>query len=67
LHYAARYIKEHKITTLLITHDPQIALHVGNRVWVLENGTIAKQFNEHDKKSLHPDQLIGQIDYAGLK
>jgi putative ABC transport system ATP-binding protein len=66
LHYAARYIKEHKITTLLITHDPQIALHVGNRVWVLENGKLSKQFSEQDKKSLHPDQLIGQIDYQKI-
>lgn len=67
LQYAARYIKEHDITTLLITHDPQIALHMGNKVWVLENGTISKQFNEHEKTTLHPDHLIGQIDYASLK
>lgn len=67
LQYAVRYIKEHKITTLLITHDPQIALHIGNKVWVLEHGKISKQFNEHEKTVLHPDQLIGQIDYTSLK
>lgn len=66
LQYAVRYIKEHKITTLLITHDPQIALHVGNKVWVLENGKIAKQFNEQEKRTLHPDHLIGQIDYQSI-
>lgn len=66
LQYASRYINKYKITTLLITHDPQIALHMGNKVWVLENGKISKQFNEQDKKTLHPDQLIGQIDYEKI-
>ncbi len=66
LQYAARYIKEHKITTLMITHDPQIALHIGNKIWVLEGGNISKQFNEDQRATLHPDQLIGQIDYQSI-
>lgn len=66
LHYATKFIKEHKITTLLITHDPHIALSVGNKVWILENGTITKQFGIQDKKNLNPEGLIGQIDYKLL-
>jgi len=66
LQYAVRFIKEHKITTLLITHDPHIALSVGNKIWVLENGKIAKQFAAEEKKGLNPDSLIGQIDYEGI-
>lgn len=66
LHHAAQFIKKHKITTLLITHDPHIALSVGNKVWVLENRTIAKQFDQADKKNLNPDRLIGQVDYQLL-
>lgn len=63
LHYAAQFIKEHKITTLLITHDPHIALSIGNKIWVLERGTIAKQFTLQDKQTLKPESLIGQVDY----
>jgi putative tryptophan/tyrosine transport system ATP-binding protein len=64
--YAARFIKEHAITTLLITHDPHIALSMGNKIWVLEEGKIARQFDAQQKKDLNPDKLIGQIDYAKI-
>jgi len=66
LQYATQFIKQHNITTLLITHDPHIALSIGNKVWILENGTITKQYNAQEKKSLSPDKLIGQIDYASI-
>lgn len=66
LQHAAKFINDHEITTLLITHDPHIALSLGNKIWILENGIISKQFNAEDKKNLHPEQLIGQIDYAHL-
>jgi len=67
LEYAAKFIKQHKITTLLITHDPQIALSVGNKIWILQDGIIAEQFGADEKKNLRPDKLIGQIDYEALK
>ena len=66
LKYAAHFIKQHKVTTLLITHDPHIALSLGNKIWVLEDGTITKHYGVQDKNTLNPDQLIGQIDYAQL-
>ncbi len=66
LHYATQFIKQHKVTTLLITHDPHIALSIGNKIWVLENGIIAKQFGIQDKKNLNPEGLIGQVDYKLL-
>lgn len=67
LQYSSQFIKRHKVTTLLITHDPHIALSIGNKVWVLEDGKISKQFNAEEKKYLKPDKLIGQIDYESLK
>jgi len=66
LQYAAKFIKQHRITTLLITHDPQIALNLGNKIWVLERGQIVKQYTQNEKKDLSPNQLIGQINYAQL-
>ena len=66
LSFASHFIKTHGITSLLITHDPYIALNMGNKIWVLENGTISKQFTADEKKNLNPDKLIGHIDYAML-
>jgi len=67
LKHATLFIKKHGITTLLITHDPHIALSIGNKIWVLENGTIARQFTQEDKPHLDPEHLIGQIDYDLIK
>jgi putative tryptophan/tyrosine transport system ATP-binding protein len=64
--HAAQFIKRYKITTILITHDPHIALTIGNKIWILENGTITQQYDAHAKKDLNPDKLIGQIDYGKL-
>lgn len=66
LKHATQFINTHNITTLLITHDPHIALSIGNKIWILEHGTISKQFTSTEKTGLNPDKLIGQIDYASL-
>lgn len=68
LFHATQFIKKNNTTTLLITHDPYIAMNIGNKLWVLENGIIIKQYNEEEKKNItDPNKLIGQIDYQLLK
>lgn len=64
--HAIQFIKQHNITTLLITHDPHIALSIGNKIWILENGIISKEYSAEEKKNLDPDKLIGQIDYESI-
>jgi len=64
--YAGQFIKKHAITTLLITHDPHIAISMGNKIWILENGTITKQYGKQEKRTINPDHLIGQIDYEKI-
>lgn len=66
LSFATNFIKHHAVTSLLITHDPHIALSIGNKIWILEEGKISKQYTATDKKKLNADNLIGQIDYAAL-
>lgn len=66
LQFASKFIKQHKVTAMMITHDPHIALSMGNKVWILEDGKITKQYNQSEKQNLNPDKLIGQIDYAAL-
>jgi len=62
-----KYIKKHKIITLLITHDPHLACIMGNKVWVLDQGIIQHKYDKNEKKTLHPDELIGSITYEQIK
>lgn len=66
LSHANYFIQKHRITTLLITHDPEMAIRMGNKVWVLENGKITKEFNNPEKRNLDPAKLIGHIDYSQI-
>lgn len=65
--FAQRYIKEHKITTILITHDPELALSLGTAIWVLDKGSIIKQFTQDEIDKLSSKDLIGAIDYDALR
>ncbi len=64
--FALQYIKEHTITTLLITHDPQLALIIGNKLWVLEDGQLKNQFDQNQKKNIPPKNLMDHIDYQQI-
>lgn len=64
---ALESINQHHLTTLTITHDPELALSIGNKLWILENGTITKMWNQKEKKALTPHDLLGHIDYETLK
>ena len=66
LQFAIKFINEHKMTTLLITHDPELALAIGKKIWILENGKITKQFETQDIANLSASDLIGHIDYKKL-
>lgn len=64
---ALESINTHKLTTLTITHDPELALSMGNKLWILENGTITKQWNKEEKEQLTASDLLGHIDYQKLR
>lgn len=38
--FAKEFVAKRKIPTLMITHDPEIARDVGNKLWVLEGGVL---------------------------
>lgn len=66
LQFAIKFINDHKMTTLLITHDPELALTIGKKIWILENGTITKQIDTRQESNLSAADLIGHIDYQKL-
>jgi len=63
--FAQEFIAKKKITTMLITHDPHLALSIGNKLLVLDKGVIKSEFGQ-DKRNISPDNLIGQIDYQAI-
>lgn len=63
--FIAQFVKQYNITTLMITHDPKIATHMGNKLWVLQDGVIKKEFGQ-EKIHISTDHLIGEIDYQQL-
>lgn len=56
---------QHAIPTLIITHDPVIAQHVGNRLWEIAEGTIIKEYGE-EKRTLPLHEIMTEIDIAAL-
>lgn len=67
LRQVTHYIATHTVTTIMITHDPELALALGTKIWVINNGTIDKQYNTKEEKSaLTPELLVGKIPYEML-
>ena len=57
MHYTARKIKQYQITALMITHKMNDAIKYGNRLIMLNQGTIDLDVHEHEKKSFSTDHL----------
>ncbi len=65
LAFAQNYAKNHHIPTLLITHDPFIVKHVGNRLWIFHSGQVSREFG-NEKKLMNPEEFFQSIDYSQL-
>lgn len=66
LSFAQNYAYKHYIPTLLITHDPMIAKHLGNKLWILQEGRIAKEYGA-EKQFMNPQEFFHTIDYENLQ
>ncbi|MDO5695967.1 MAG: ATP-binding cassette domain-containing protein [Eubacteriales bacterium] len=51
-------IREHKITTLMITHDVRQALQYGNKTVMLSKGRIVFTLGGEQRKNMGPDELV---------
>jgi len=65
---AAQFIKKNHLTTIMITHDLKLALALANKVWIINNGTLFKQYNTKEAlNELKPETLIEEIPYGSLQ
>lgn len=51
-------IEEHKITTLMITHNMQDALDLGNRTLMMDSGNVVLDVSGEERRGMTVDDLI---------
>jgi putative tryptophan/tyrosine transport system ATP-binding protein len=51
-------VAEHKLTTLMVTHNMQQALDLGNRLIMMDSGQVIFEVGGEDKKDLTIEQLL---------
>ncbi len=57
-------VKREKMTTIMITHNMEIALHYGNRLIMMHKGRIIVDMCEADKKTLTVNDLVTAFERA---
>ena len=57
-----KIVKEHKITTLMITHNLKYAINYGSRLLVLKQGKIVLDRRGKEKKNTKYEELIDKFD-----
>ena len=53
-----RLVRENHLTTLMITHNMQSALELGNRILMMDSGDIVLDIHEEEKKGLTVEGLL---------
>ncbi len=55
-------ITRHRLTTLMVTHSMQQAAHLGDRIIIMHQGTVAYRFAGADKQRLGVDDLLARFE-----
>jgi putative ABC transport system ATP-binding protein len=64
LHLSDMIVKREKMTTIMITHNMETALHYGNRLIMMHKGRIIVDMHEADKKTLTINDLVTAFERA---
>ena len=59
-----KIVEREKITTIMVTHNMEIALRHGNRLIMMHKGTIILDIGETDKKALKVSDLVAAFEQA---
>ncbi len=57
-----RFIKEYRLTTLMVTHSMQQALELGTRTIMMHHGQIIEDIPEEEKKILTTEDLLCKFE-----
>jgi putative ABC transport system ATP-binding protein len=55
-------IKEHRLTTLMVTHSMHQAAHLGDRLIMMVRGRVLHDFRGTEKQRLRPEDLLARFD-----
>ncbi|EXX86204.1 ABC transporter ATP-binding protein [Paenibacillus darwinianus] len=55
-------VREMKLTTLMVTHNMEQAIRLGNRLIMMDKGRIILDVNEQKKKDLTVEQLLREFE-----
>ena len=61
LNLTKRIVEEHQLTCLMITHNMQSALDLGNRVLMMDSGNIVLDIHEEEKNGLTVERLLDKF------
>ena len=55
-------VREMKLTTLMVTHNMDQAIRLGNRLIMMDKGSVILDFDETRKKDLTVERLLGEFE-----
>lgn len=61
LNLTSRIVEEHHLTCLMITHNMQSALELGNRILMMDSGNIVLDIKGEEKKGLTVEGLLDKF------
>ena len=67
LNLTKRIVEEHHLTCLMITHNMQSALELGNRILMMDSGNIVLDIKEEEKKGLTVEGLLDKFKVGAGK
>ncbi|WP_134685154.1 ABC transporter ATP-binding protein [Brevibacillus migulae] len=59
-----KVVEQNKLTTLMVTHNMEQALNMGNRLLMLHNGTIILDIPQEQKKQMSTQDLLRAFEQA---
>lgn len=65
MNFTDKYIRQNKITTLMITHNLSDALAYGNRLIIMHHGKIVKDFDQSEKNKLSEHDILDLFSKMG--
>lgn len=55
-------IQRHKLTTLMVTHSMQQAVHLGDRIIMMHRGQVLHDLQGMERARVRPEDLLGRFD-----
>src|SRR5437773_6564625 len=55
-------IQRHRLTTLMVTHSMQQAVHLGNRIIMMHRGEVLHDLRGTERARVRPEDLLGRFE-----